>query len=159
NDLLYGLGIGLLLGVILGMLNGGVAFIEHFILRLLLWRANRMPLNYPHFLDYAAERILLRKVGGGYLFIHRMLRDYFTTLKTSSSNKEKGNVELRMVNEAMLFESKHIIYIQRYIYPKSTYLVFRKPYTSDEEFVISADAKQVGRRILVEALDELTIDS
>jgi hypothetical protein len=32
-----------------------------------------MPWNYPRFLDYAAERILLRKVEGGYIFIHRLL--------------------------------------------------------------------------------------
>jgi hypothetical protein len=29
------------------------------------------------FLDYAAERIFLRKVGGGYIFIHRLLQEYF----------------------------------------------------------------------------------
>jgi hypothetical protein len=29
------------------------------------------------FLDYAAERLFLRKVGGGYSFIHRLLQDYF----------------------------------------------------------------------------------
>jgi hypothetical protein len=39
------------------------------------------PLNYIRFLDYAAERILLRKVGGGYIFVHRMLLDYFASLE------------------------------------------------------------------------------
>ena len=38
-----------------------------------------MPWNYPRFLDYAAERILLRKVGGGYIFTHRLLLEYFVT--------------------------------------------------------------------------------
>ena len=33
--------------------------------------------NYVKFLDYAADRILLRKVGGGYLFSHRMLLEHF----------------------------------------------------------------------------------
>jgi len=28
-------------------------------------------------LDYAADRIFLQKVGGGYIFIHRMLMEYF----------------------------------------------------------------------------------
>jgi hypothetical protein len=32
------------------------------------------------FLDYATECILLRKVGGGYIFIHRLLQDYFAAL-------------------------------------------------------------------------------
>lgn len=38
------------------------------------------PWNYDHFLDYATERIFLRKVGGGYIFIHRMLMEYFAGL-------------------------------------------------------------------------------
>ena len=42
-----------------------------------------MPSDYIHFLDYAAERNLLRKVGGGYMFVHALLLDYFTTLKIS----------------------------------------------------------------------------
>jgi len=33
-------------------------------------------------LDYAADRIFLRKVGGGYIFIHRMLMEYFAALET-----------------------------------------------------------------------------
>ncbi len=40
-----------------------------------------MPWNYARFLDYAAERILLRKVGGGYIFIHRLLMEYFASLE------------------------------------------------------------------------------
>jgi hypothetical protein len=37
-------------------------------------------LNYVKFLDYAEERIFLRKIGGGYIFIHRLLQDYFAAL-------------------------------------------------------------------------------
>ncbi|HEY0601910.1 MAG TPA: hypothetical protein VGD58_03320 [Herpetosiphonaceae bacterium] len=36
-----------------------------------------MPRPYVSFLDFAAQCILLRKVGGGYIFIHRLLLDYF----------------------------------------------------------------------------------
>jgi hypothetical protein len=32
------------------------------------------------FLDEAAERLFLRKVGGGYSFVHRRLQDYFAAL-------------------------------------------------------------------------------
>jgi hypothetical protein len=32
--------------------------------------------------DYAADRIFLRKVGGGYIFIHRMVMEYFAALET-----------------------------------------------------------------------------
>ncbi|MDJ0592593.1 MAG: hypothetical protein QNJ72_21810 [Pleurocapsa sp. MO_226.B13] len=40
-----------------------------------------MPWNYARFLDYAAERIFLRKVGGGYIFIHRMLLEHFARME------------------------------------------------------------------------------
>jgi hypothetical protein len=43
----------------------------------MLWRSGNTPINYARFLDYAAERVLLRKVGGGYVFIHRLLLEYF----------------------------------------------------------------------------------
>src|SRR5260221_1721178 len=33
------------------------------------------PGDYPRFLDYAADRVLLRKAGGGYIFIHPLLID------------------------------------------------------------------------------------
>jgi hypothetical protein len=39
-------------------------------------------LNYVIFLDYAAKRIFLRKVSSGYLFIHRLLQDYFAARHT-----------------------------------------------------------------------------
>jgi hypothetical protein len=69
---------GTTLGLLIGWLpNGGGACIKHVCLRLLLWYARCIPFNYPRFLDYAAERILLRKVGGGYIFVHRLLLDYF----------------------------------------------------------------------------------
>jgi hypothetical protein len=43
----------------------------------LIARNNLAPGDYVRFLDAAAERLLLRKVGGGYAFIHRMLLEYF----------------------------------------------------------------------------------
>jgi transcriptional regulator with XRE-family HTH domain len=59
---------------------GGIAVIEHYILRWYLWRYGNMPLNYIFFLNYAVERIFLRKIGGGYMFSHRLLLDYFASL-------------------------------------------------------------------------------
>jgi hypothetical protein len=37
------------------------------------------------FLDEAAERLLLRRVGSRYIFIHRLLLDYFASLETKES--------------------------------------------------------------------------
>jgi hypothetical protein len=82
NGLISALVAGVVFGVVVGFQHGGRAYVEHFVLRLFLWYAGHMPLNYPHFLDYATERILLRKVGGGYIFIHRLLREYFETVDT-----------------------------------------------------------------------------
>jgi hypothetical protein len=77
NILKAGLGVGLMVGIFLGFLPT----IQHFILRLILYRNNYIPWNYAHFLDYAAERIFLQKVGGGYIFIHRMLMEHFAQME------------------------------------------------------------------------------
>jgi hypothetical protein len=78
--LLIALVVGLSTGLTIGLANGGTACIQYFVLRLFLWRSGYAPLDYVRFLDYAAERILLRKVGGGYIFAHRILLDYFISL-------------------------------------------------------------------------------
>jgi hypothetical protein len=82
---------GLLIGGIFGLFNGGIACIKHVLLRIFLWRTKSIPWNYSRFLDYAAERILLRKVGGGYIFIHRLLLDYFASLEEEQDSR-KGAV-------------------------------------------------------------------
>lgn len=68
---------GLFFGVLAALWYGGIDVIKHVILRYLLFRSGHLPFRYARFLDYATERIFLRKVGGGYLFIHRLLLDYF----------------------------------------------------------------------------------
>lgn len=68
---------GLISGPIAGLYFGGLAFVQHFALRLVLALCGYAPWNYPHFLEYAVERILLRRVGGSYIFVHRMLLEYF----------------------------------------------------------------------------------
>ena len=80
QQLLRGVIVGLSIGFFFGQLNGGIACIKHVLLRVFLWRAEVLPWNYVRFLDYAAERILLRKVGGGYIFVHRLLLEYFAAL-------------------------------------------------------------------------------
>nr|RNJ71058.1 MAG: TIR domain-containing protein [Leptolyngbya sp. IPPAS B-1204] len=65
---------GLLFGLILG---GGQACIRHFTLRLVLYSKKLIPWNYARFLDHATDLIFLQKVGGGYIFIHRLLLEHF----------------------------------------------------------------------------------
>jgi len=67
-------------GLFSALIFGGEACTKHIILRLLLWLHRTVPWNYSRFLDYVAECILLRKVGGSYLFIHQLLLEYFSTL-------------------------------------------------------------------------------
>ncbi|MEQ9667036.1 NACHT domain-containing protein [Coleofasciculus sp. G2-EDA-02] len=55
--------------------------LQHLSLRLVLWQSGAIPWNYARFLDYAAERIFLQKVGGGYIFIHRMLIEHFAQME------------------------------------------------------------------------------
>jgi serine/threonine protein kinase len=59
---------------------GGYSVLRHVILRSVLERAGSIPLNLASFLDHAASLIMLRKVGGGYIFIHRYLLEYFAGL-------------------------------------------------------------------------------
>ena len=67
------------------MITGGNFYLQHFLLRLRLVRNNFAPWRYADFLDSAAERIFLRKVGGGYMFIHRYLLEYFASLDDGAS--------------------------------------------------------------------------
>jgi len=84
--LLLGLVIlGLPIGTIVALNSGGTSAIMHYSLRYSLVRNGLTPWNYVRFLDYCAERILLRKVGGGYAFIHRMLLDYFAARYVEAS--------------------------------------------------------------------------
>ncbi|MDQ2995499.1 MAG: NACHT domain-containing protein [Chloroflexota bacterium] len=72
---------GLAGGVGAGLVYGGFAVIQHLALRCVLWRSGALPLHLVAFLDYCAERIFLRKVGGGYLFAHRLLMEHFAALE------------------------------------------------------------------------------
>jgi eukaryotic-like serine/threonine-protein kinase len=78
----YGTLTGVTFGGIVALWGGGFAFFQHYFVRIFLRSARYIPWKYVRFLDYAAEHILLRKVGGGYIFIHRLLQDYFASLDT-----------------------------------------------------------------------------
>ena len=77
--LLCGVVCGTISGLIDGLSNGGIASIQHLVLRVLLWRSRLVPWNYSRFLDHATEHILLSKVGGGYMFVHSLLLGHFAS--------------------------------------------------------------------------------
>lgn len=59
---------------------GGIGVARHWMLRQTLTHNDYLPANLAQFLDYAASLILMRKVGGGYIFIHRYVLEYFAGL-------------------------------------------------------------------------------
>lgn len=81
----FGLSTGLSFGLILllaGMvvmwaLSGGLTILRHYVIRWSLARHQTFPFRATAFLDDTTSRILMRRVGGGYSFIHRRLQDYF----------------------------------------------------------------------------------
>jgi serine/threonine protein kinase/GTPase SAR1 family protein len=72
--LIYGFSVGLVFGLIGG---GGLACVDHFALRLILFCKGYIPWNLTRFLNYATDRIFLQRVGGGYIFVHRLLMEHF----------------------------------------------------------------------------------
>lgn len=64
--------------------GGGLACIQHFALRLVLFRSSSAPWNYARFLDYASERLLLQRIGGQYRFMHKLLQDHFAAMPLHS---------------------------------------------------------------------------
>jgi len=73
------LSMSILLAIMFATLAVG-ACIKHFVLRIILYRTGYIPWNYASFLNYASDRIFLRKVGGSYIFIHRMLQEHFARM-------------------------------------------------------------------------------
>jgi hypothetical protein len=53
------------------------------------FRNGSLPLRLAPFLDYCAERIFLRKVGGGSIFIHRLLLEHFASLQNRLTQQEE----------------------------------------------------------------------
>ena len=59
-------------------------------LRLVLWLRDYIPLNFVAFLGQCDKLILLKKVGGGYIFVRRMLLEYFAEMSPPSARTEDG---------------------------------------------------------------------
>jgi len=83
-----GMSVGIGVGIFIALFFGAETYLKHFGLRYLLYRRKCMPWDYISFLDQAAERIFLRKVGGGYIFVHRMLLEYFASLEPQQRKDE-----------------------------------------------------------------------
>lgn len=62
---------------------GGLAWCQHWALRFILARRGWLPWRLVPWLEEMVARGLLRRVGGGYIFIHRSLLEYFASLEDS----------------------------------------------------------------------------
>jgi hypothetical protein len=66
--------------VFFGIYVGGLACIQHVLLRLILTQNKAIPWNYAKFLDYATERGFLKRQGGRYRFIHDSVQEHFAQM-------------------------------------------------------------------------------
>lgn len=80
----FALMLAIMFFVIFAIAQGGIAWIEHYTLRWYLWRAGFIPANYVRFLNTASEYALMRKVGGGYMFTHRLVLEHFARMYQSA---------------------------------------------------------------------------
>jgi len=77
---------GLVAGLTVGLIAASAskdsrAVVRHYVLRSILYRNGYVPRNYTRLLDYAVHLIILRRVGDGYIFVHRYLTEYFARLE------------------------------------------------------------------------------
>jgi len=79
-----GLSVMLLYGLVLGLSSGLHVALRHYLLRFWLARSGVFPWRAVPFLEDATARILMRRVGGGYSFAHRLLLDFFADAYTGA---------------------------------------------------------------------------
>jgi hypothetical protein len=87
--LVYGFSSAALVGLFGAVVSGAYACLSHFALRLVLWWSGTLPWNLEAFLDDAAQRIILRRAGGGYTFIHRLLLEHIAELARSTDSPDQ----------------------------------------------------------------------
>ena len=73
--------LGLISGVVIGLGLGWFPIIQHYLLRLLLAQYRLLPWQLFPFLQYAVDLTFMRRVGGSYSFIHRLLMEHFAEMK------------------------------------------------------------------------------
>jgi len=76
-------------GLIVGLNRGGAAVIKHAVLRLILWLRGYIPFRLVKFLDQSTNLVFLRKAGGSYIFVHRMLLEYFADLTSLRQDSQR----------------------------------------------------------------------
>lgn len=80
--------------------TGGLTILRHYTLRLLLAGSHTFPLHTRRFLDDASARVLLRRVGGGYGFVHRRLLDYFADTGSFSADASQTLLQIPSASQS-----------------------------------------------------------
>jgi hypothetical protein len=70
----------LAIGLMTGLIIAGRPVIQHYILRLIMSINNNIPWKMIPFLNHCVDLIFLRRVGGGYIFVHRLLMEHFAAM-------------------------------------------------------------------------------
>ncbi len=78
-------------GLFAALTFGGAAYLVHYAVRAQLARARIAPWRYGLFLEAMTERLLLRRSGSAYLFVHRLLRDHLAD-REEGPPKEVGQL-------------------------------------------------------------------
>lgn len=74
--------LGASLGFALAIWTGGLrAVAEHLTLRMIFAARKKLPTETVSFLEEMKRRVLLRRVGGGYVFVHRAILEYLAYLE------------------------------------------------------------------------------
>lgn len=82
------------LGLSFGLILGCIDVLRHYSLRYLLYRQGFIPfLDLIPWLDHCVDRLFLRRVGGGYIFIHRMLMEHFAAMTDEDITQIAGEVD------------------------------------------------------------------
>jgi DNA polymerase III delta prime subunit len=69
-----------LTGLLLGGAHTGLFVSLHYSIRFILFCHDSLPWRVVPFLDHAVERVFLRRVGGSYTFVHRLVQEHFAAL-------------------------------------------------------------------------------
>ena len=81
----------------ISLAHSSIAWIEHYVLRWYLWKEGKIPLNYVSFPNYGVERILLRRVGRGYIFAHRILLEHFAAKNLTNAEPPQADVQEKLL--------------------------------------------------------------
>jgi DNA polymerase III delta prime subunit len=83
-DIVFALGIGLVCALVFGAVGvfyyGGFSLLQHVTLRLILIAQRRIPWRLAQIANQAEDLAFLRRVGTGYIFIHRLVLEHFASL-------------------------------------------------------------------------------